>query len=58
MSEHHHHHKHKRDYSSTFKHKSLAAIRRKKLFEKILKIVMVIVAILMVIAVCLAYTIG
>lgn len=56
MSERHHHHK--KDGSSLFKQKSLAAIQRKKLFEKVLKIAMVILAIIMAIAVVLVYTIG
>jgi cell division protein FtsL len=58
MSEHSHHHHHKKDGSSLFKQKSLAAIQRKKLFEKVLKIAMVILAIIMAIAVVLVYTIG
>lgn len=55
---HHHHHHHKKDGSSLFKQKSLAAIQRRKLFEKIIKISLVVLAILMAIAVVLAYTIG
>ena len=58
MSEHHHHHHHKKDGSSKFKQKSLAAIQRRKLIEKVLKIFMVAVAIIMAITVVLAYTIG
>ena len=57
-SHHHHHHHHKKDGSSLFKQKSLAAIQRRKLIEKVLKIGLVTVAILMAIAVMLAYTIG
>jgi cell division protein FtsL len=59
MSEHHHHHHHghKPDDASVFKQKSLSAIQRRKLFEKILKIFMVFVAILMAIAVVLVYTV-
>ena len=57
MSEHHHHH-HKKDGSSLFKEKSLAAIRRKKILEKVLKLGLVILAIIMAIAVLFAYTIG
>lgn len=55
---HHHHHHHKKDGSSLFKQKSLAAIQRRKLFEKIIKISLIVLAILMAIAVVLAYTIG
>lgn len=55
---HHHHHHHKKDGSSLFKQKSLAAIQRRKLFEKIIKVSLIVLAILMAIAVVLAYTIG
>ena len=54
----HHHHHHKKDGSSLFKQKSLAAIQRRKLMEKILRISLVALAILMAILVFLAYTIG
>ena len=57
-SHHHHHHHHKKDGSSLFKQKSLAAIQRRKLIEKVLKISLVTIAILMAIAVIFAYTIG
>lgn len=55
---HEHHHHHKKDGSSRFKQKSLAAIQRRKLIEKILKIGMIIVAIIMACAVVFAYTFG
>ena len=55
---HHHHHHHKKDGSSLFKQKSLAAIQRKMLIEKILKITLVIVAIIMALAVVFVYTVG
>ena len=58
MSETHHHHHHKKDGSSLFKQKSLAAIQRRKFLEKLLRISLVALAILMAIAVVLAYTIG
>ena len=54
---HHHHHK-KKDGASAFKYKSLAAIERRKTFTKIFKIILIAVAILMAIAVCVAYTVG
>jgi len=54
----HHHHHHKKDGSSLFKQKSLAAIQRRKLLEKLLRISLVALAILMAILVFLAYTIG
>lgn len=56
--EHHHHHHHKKDGSSRFKQKSLAAIQRRKLIEKILKIGMIIIAVIMALFVAFAYTIG
>lgn len=55
---HHHHHHHKKDGSSLFKQKSLAAIQRRKLIEKVLKIGMMVLAVIMAILVVLAYTIG
>ena len=54
---HHHHHGHKPDDASLFKQKSLKAIQRRKLIEKILKIATVIIAIIMAIAVVLVYTV-
>ena len=56
MSEHHHHHK--KDGSSLFKQKSLAAIQRRMVIEKYLKIALIIIAILMALAVVAVYTIG
>lgn len=56
--EHHHHHHHKKDGASKFKQKSLAAIQRRKLIEKILKISMIVLAIIMAMAVVFAYTFG
>ena len=46
MSDTHHHHHHKKDGSSLFKQKSLAAIQRRKLLEKLLRISLVALAIL------------
>ena len=56
-SHHHHHHGYKPDDASVFKQKSLSAIQRRKLIEKVLKIATVIVAIIMAIAVILVYTV-
>ena len=56
--EHHHHHRHHKDSSSIFKEKSLRAIELRRLFEKYLKIVVVILAIVMVALVIFAYTLG
>ena len=55
---HHHHHHHKKDGASLFKERSLANIRRKKLIEKVLKIALIIIAILMALATLLVYTVG
>ena len=56
--EHHHHHRHHRDSASIFKEKSLRAIELRRLFEKYLQIVVVILAIVMVALVIFAYTLG
>jgi|GEM_PF-4633590 hypothetical protein len=59
MGEHHHtHHHHKEDGASRFKHKSLAAIRKRKQMAKILKMALLVIAVLMGIVVLLAYTVG
>jgi hypothetical protein len=56
--EHHHHHHHRKDSATRFKEKSLRAIELRRLFEKYLKIAVVILAIVMVVLVILAYTLG
>ena len=56
--EHHHHHRHHKESASIFKEKSLRAIELRRLFEKYLKIAVVILAIVMVALVIFAYTIG
>ncbi len=61
MEEHHHHHTHhhhKKDGASIFKQKSLQAIERRKLFEKIAKIGTIALAVVMAVLVLLAYTLG
>ena len=55
---HHHHHHHKRDGASLYKQKSLNAIKRNRLIEKIMKISLCVIAVLMAVLVMLAYTIG
>lgn len=55
---HHHHHHHKKDGASLFKQRSLANIQRKKVIEKVLKITLIVIAILMAIAVVFVYTVG
>ena len=56
--EHHHHHRRHKDSASIFKEKSLRAIELRRLFEKYLKIAVVILAIVMVALVIIAYTLG
>ena len=55
-SEHHHHHHHHRDGASIFKERSLNAIVLRRKLEKWGKIVLLIVAILMIIALFAVYT--
>ena len=56
--QHHHHHHHKRDGASLFKERSLRAIQRRKLIEKLLKYGLCLLAIVMALLVVAAYTIG
>jgi len=49
---------HKKDGSSLFKQRSLANIQRKKVIEKVLKITLTIIALLMALAVIFVYTVG
>ena len=58
MSEHHHHHHHKKDGASLFKQRSLAYIQRKKTIEKVLRITLIIIALLMALVVAFVYTLG
>ena len=48
---HHHHHHHKKDGASLFKQRSLKAIETRKKVEKLLKITLIVLAILMGLAV-------
>lgn len=48
---HHHHHHHKKDGASLFKQRSLRAIETRKKVEKLLKITLIVLAILMGLAV-------
>lgn len=52
---HHHHHRHKEDGATKFKRTSLAAIDRRKAIEKYGKIALFILAVLMGLAVVVAY---
>ena len=60
MSEHqhHHHHRHHKDGATSFKERSLNAIVFRRKFEKYLKITLTVIAVLMVLAVIVVYTIG
>ena len=60
-NQHHHqhqHHHHKRDGASLFKEKSLNAIKRNRLIEKWLKIILCGVAVFMGLLVIVAYLFG
>ena len=58
MSEHYHHHHHKKDHATRFKERSLNAIVLRQKIEKWGKIVLLILAIIMVLAVMFVYTMG
>ena len=58
MSEHHHHHHHHKDGATRFKEHSLNAIVLRRKMEKWGKIILLIIAILMVLAVAFVYTMG
>ena len=47
---HHHNHSHKKEGASRFKQKSLAALHRRKLIEKILWYILVALAVIMAFA--------
>ncbi len=53
---HHHHHHHKPDGATLFKRKSLAWIKRRKVIERVLKKTLFVIAVIMVIAVIVVYT--
>ena len=55
MNKHHHH---EPDDASVFKKRSLSQIQLKKTLEKVLKIILFIIALLMLAAVIFVYTIG
>ena len=55
-SEHHHHHHHHRDGASRFKERSLNAIVLRRKLEKWGKIALAIVALLMIFALFVVYT--
>ncbi|MBR1548981.1 MAG: hypothetical protein IJ637_09700 [Prevotella sp.] len=55
---HHHHHKHRKDSATLFKERSLRSIAVKRQIEKWLKIVLMVVAAIMVLAVVFVYKFG
>ena len=55
---HHHHHHHRKDGATRFKERSLNAIVLRRRLEKYGKIVLLVVAILMVLAVIYVYLFG
>ncbi len=57
-NEHHHHRHHKKDSATIFKEKNLRAIEVRKKVEVWLKYIVMAIAVIMVICVFLAYTIG
>lgn len=56
--EHHHHHHHHRDGASLFRDRSLKAIEIRRKLEKWGKCFLLLVAILMIFAVCFVYVFG
>ena len=59
MSEHkHHHHHHRKDGASRFKERSLNAIVFRRRLEKWGKIALLVIAIIMILAVFVVYTMG
>jgi len=58
MTEHGHHHHRRKDSSTIFKERSLRAIALRKKAEKILKVGMIVLAIIMGTLVVLSYIIG
>jgi type IV secretory pathway component VirB8 len=55
---HHHHHHHRKDSATIFKERSLRAIVLQRKAEKWLKIILMVVAAIMVLAVAVVYCIG
>ncbi len=52
---HHHHHRHHRDSASIYRNKTLREIELRKLAERIIKIALYVIAIIMAIAVIVVY---
>lgn len=55
---HHHHHHHKPDAASLFKRRSLASLERRKTIEKVLKIALITIAVLLAIATVIVYKVN
>ena len=55
---HHHHHHHHKDHATRFKERSLNAIVLRRKIEKWGKIVLLVLAVLMILAVLFVYTLG
>lgn len=51
----HHHHHHRKDTATLFRERSLRSITFRRQFEKWLKIILCIIALLMILAVILLY---
>ncbi len=54
-NKHQHRRHHSHDAATVFKEKSLAAIERRKMFEKYLKIFLYVLAVIMAVAVVIVY---
>jgi len=61
MSEHkhhHHHHSRKKDFATLFKERNLRSIRVNRMIDKWLKIIMLVIAVCMALAVVYVYKIA
>jgi len=54
MSDHHHHH-HRKDFATLYKEKNLRSIRVNRMIDKCLKIILLVIAVIMAIAVIYVY---
>ena len=56
MSDHHHyHHHHRKDFATLYKEKNLRSIRVNRMIDKCLKIILLVIAVIMAIAVIYVY---
>jgi len=58
QSHHHHHHRHHKDEATRFKERSLKEIRLRKTIGVLLKKLLIVLAIIMGLAVLIAYSVG